>query len=246
VTADAGPTLTNRSAFVPVAAVLIAVVALAWWQTIAEARGMCCMLDGLVHAGRAMPFDANPVRFTGMWAVMMAAMMLPGIISMAAGLSPSGGVAFGAGYLAVWVPTAVVAFAGLTALNEVSQPSAWIGRVGGVIVALAGAYQFTGWKHRLLASFESGEQRLNTVGSFGSGLSHGVRCVGCSWALMSVLLVVGVMNLAWMAAIGVICLAEKTFARRAAVATGVGYALVAVGLVILIDPRTLDAIALMG
>jgi predicted metal-binding membrane protein len=58
--------------------------------------------------------------------------------------------------------------------------------------------------------------------------------------------VVGMMNLAWMAVIGVICLAEKTFARRAALATGVGLALVALGFVILIDPRSLDVIAQIG
>ena len=36
------------------------------------------------------------------------------------------------------------------------------------------------------------------------GLHHGWFCAGCSWTLMAVLFVVGVMNLAWM---GVLTLA---------------------------------------
>jgi predicted metal-binding membrane protein len=239
--------MTNRNALPLTAATLSAIVGLAWWLTIVDAGRMCCMLDGLVQAGRAMPFDSSPVRFTGMWTVMMAAMMLPGIVPMVVGArdhgSPFGGVALASGYLTVWIPTAVIAFGALTVLNQVSQPNASLNRIGGVVLAVAGAYQFTSWKRRLLATFDERDDNVNAAGAFRAGLSHGVRCVGCSWALMSVLLVVGVMNIVWMAAIGVICLAEKIFPQRAALVTGVGVALVALGLVIFIDPRLLDVIA---
>ena len=41
------------------------------------------------------------------------------------------------------------------------------------------------------------------------GWRHGVYCLGCCWALMCVLFVVGVMNLAWVAALTVFVLIEK-------------------------------------
>ena len=213
------------------------------------------MVGGLAQAGLAMPFDTSPARFVGTWTVMVAAMMLPGIIPVIAAarvrhpssgaattFGPAFGPAFGLAfaYLAAWVPAAIPAFAVLTALNEVAQPGAGLDRVGGVVIVLAGAYQFSGWKRRLLHSFG---QAPSTAAGLREGLSHGLRCVGCSWALMSVLLIVGVMNLAWMAAIGAICLGEKVLSRRVALATAIGLALVGLGLVIVVQPHAMHAIA---
>jgi predicted metal-binding membrane protein len=41
------------------------------------------------------------------------------------------------------------------------------------------------------------------------GVRHGLFCVGCCWALMALLFVVGVMNLIWVAAIAGFVLVEK-------------------------------------
>jgi predicted metal-binding membrane protein len=41
------------------------------------------------------------------------------------------------------------------------------------------------------------------------GATHGLFCLGCCWALMIVLFAVGVMNLAWVAALTVLVLIEK-------------------------------------
>jgi predicted metal-binding membrane protein len=41
------------------------------------------------------------------------------------------------------------------------------------------------------------------------GLRHGAYCLGCCWALMGLLFVAGVMNLAWVAAITAFVLLEK-------------------------------------
>ena len=245
--------------FVP--ACLVVIVVLAWWQTVSDARRMSCMVGGLAQAGRAMQFDSSPARFVGTWTVMMAAMMLPGIIPVVApewvrhpssgaakAFGPAFGPAFGLafGYLAAWVPAAIPAFAVLTALNEVAQTRAGLDRVGGVAIALAGAYQFSGWKRRLLQSFGSRDEAPSTAAGLREGLSHGLRCVGCSWALMSVLLIVGVMNLAWMAVIGAICFGEKVLSRRVALATAIGLALVGLGLVIVAQPHEIHAIASFG
>ena len=47
-------------------------------------------------------------------------------------------------------------------------------------------------------------------GSIMLGLRHGAYCVGCCWTLMALLLVGGVMNLLWIAAIAIFVLLEKT------------------------------------
>jgi predicted metal-binding membrane protein len=41
------------------------------------------------------------------------------------------------------------------------------------------------------------------------GIRHGLYCLGCCWALMSVLFVVGVMNLAWVATLTAFIFIEK-------------------------------------
>lgn len=232
------------------AAVLITVVALAWWQTAQDAGRMGDMLDGLAKAGRAMPFDSSPASFAARWAVMMAAMMVPGIVPAAVASRddawPYSSTGLVSGYLVVWIATGVVAFGALIALNSVATPSAWLGRGGGAMVVLAGGYQFSGRKRRLLQRYGEPDQITSGRGAFGAGLSHGLRCVGASWALMAVLLVVGVMNVAWMAVIGAICLGEKVLTHRAVLATAVGLVLVALGLVLLAEPRLLGVVAGIG
>jgi predicted metal-binding membrane protein len=45
------------------------------------------------------------------------------------------------------------------------------------------------------------------------GLHYGLYCTGCCWLLMSILFVVGVMNLFWVVAITAFVLAEKTLPK---------------------------------
>jgi predicted metal-binding membrane protein len=56
------------------------------------------------------------------------------------------------------------------------------------------------------------------------GIRYGVSCLGCCWALMCLLFVVGVMNMVWIAVIAVWVLAEKTlpWGVRLARVTAVG------------------------
>jgi predicted metal-binding membrane protein len=87
--------------------------------------------------------------------------------------------------------------------------------VGGLLLLAAGAYQFTPLKNACLAqcqsplSFILTSWREGARGAFTMGLRHGAFCVGCCWALMVLLFVAGVMNLAWVAAIAAFVLVEK-------------------------------------
>jgi predicted metal-binding membrane protein len=41
------------------------------------------------------------------------------------------------------------------------------------------------------------------------GLRHGIFCLGCCWVLMTLLFVLGVMNLLWIAVLAAFILTEK-------------------------------------
>jgi predicted metal-binding membrane protein len=227
----------------PVAAVLIPVVVLAWWWTVAHANAVSCMLDGLARAGTAMPFHTSPFEFTARWAVMMTAMMLPGMIAIAWRYPVLAGIGTATGYMAVWTATSVIGFGALLALNDVDRPMSWLNRLGGAVIVVAGLYQISHTKRRQLARYRIQDQPPAASGAFAAGLSHGIRCLASSCALMSVLLVVGVMNLVWMTALAGICLVEKAFDRRTGFATAVGLTLIAIGVVVIVAPQALNFIA---
>ena len=62
------------------------------------------------------------------------------------------------------------------------------------------------------------------------GLRHGRDCLGCCWALMGLLFVVGVMNLVWVAALTAFVLLEKIGPAGAIVARVAGAAMIVLGI----------------
>lgn len=191
-----------------------------------------------------------------MWAVMMAAMMLPSAARMVlayvtlAGRRHPGrrpallGAAFVAGYLALWT-----AFSGGAALlqwglygeailtPEGRTAARW---VGAVVLVAAGLYQWTPLKHACLRRCRSPlgfllqSWRDGLTGGFRMGIRHGAYCVGCCGGLMLLLFAAGVMNLLWVAAIAAVVLVEKLFPAGEAVARSTGAALAAGGVALLL------------
>jgi predicted metal-binding membrane protein len=108
--------------------------------------------------------------------------------------------------------------------------------VGGAILIAAGVYQLTPSKRACLAHCQSplgflmSHWRNGTAGALRMGIAHGAYCVGCCWALMCVLFVVGVMNLAWVAALSVFVLVEKVGPAGQIVARIAGAGMVAAGI----------------
>ena len=68
------------------------------------------------------------------------------------------------------------------------------------------------------------------TGAFQMGFRHGVFCLGCCWAIMCLLFVVGVMNLVWIAMMTVFVLIEKVGPAGALVARLAGAAMVLLGI----------------
>jgi predicted metal-binding membrane protein len=167
----------------------------------------------------------------GMWAVMMVAMMTPSaapMILMFAGVNqrrreqqvsyvPTS--VFLAGYLGIWAAFSVLATAAQWGLHTVSLLSPMMAItspvLGGVLLVAAGIYQWTPLKHACLSKCRSplgfvlNEWREGRWGALLMGLKHGGYCTGCCWSLMALLLVAGVMNLLWVAAIAGFVLVEK-------------------------------------
>jgi predicted metal-binding membrane protein len=181
---------------------------------------------------RPLPWDLPDLLAAGsMWSVMMTAMMLPSafpvlfLVSavqrsrMARTRGPSAAL-FAAGFLLIWVVWSWFAAGLQWALQAwlALSPHLTVARfpLAVAFLVLAGLYQFTPLKHACLARCQSPLGFLLTRWRHGPwaglqmGASFGAYCVGCCWALMGLLFVVGVMNLLWIAALAIFVLVEKT------------------------------------
>jgi predicted metal-binding membrane protein len=126
---------------------------------------------------------------------------------------------FLAGYMGIWAAFGVLATAAQWGLHTVSLLSPMLTItspvLGGVLLVVAGIYQWTPLKHACLSKCRSplgfvlNEWREGRWGAFLMGLKLGGYCTGCCWSLMALLLVAGVMNLLWVAAIAGFVLLEK-------------------------------------
>jgi predicted metal-binding membrane protein len=240
-------------------ALLVGLAAVAWWSTLGSARDMGSMVQGIAQVGGAMSFDMAAPVFLAMWTTMMVAMMFPTIAPIVLlhrmvirkrEASQAVTLAFAGGYLAVWAAVGVIPLFVLIAFRSVAGNGTWVHRAGGVVLVIAGVYQFTPWKQACLRACRTPLTFLMTHdfgagwwGAFRVGVSHGLYCLGCCWALMAVLFVVGLMNLAWMAAIAVVFLAEKNWRHGVGLTRVVGIAVAAIGFAIVMRPSLLETVA---
>ena len=124
------------------------------------------------------------------------------------------------GYALVWSAFGALAFLFDVGVHAALGSNAWLADhdwlLGGSVLALAGAFQFTTLKdacldkcrhpgHFLIRFYERG-----TAGGFRLGARHGSFCLGCCWALMLVMFSVGVASLGWMAVLTALMVYEKT------------------------------------
>lgn len=229
----------GRQALLVVALPLLALAAVAWTVT---ARA-----DSMSMAGDAA--------FVGSWLVMMAAMMLPAVapvVALYALASKRHVVAalpvFLAGYAAVWALSAVPAYLVAQVVDEpLMDGEAWVARLAGGTLIAAAAYQLTPLKVACLNRCRSPlSVFLTQRGSLAqprravlAGARHGVDCLGCCWALMAVLIVLGGMQLGWALAISLVLTAEKVLPRGPEIARVTALAAAALGLALLLEPSLL-------
>lgn len=171
-----------------------------------------------------------------MWSIMMVAMMLPTALPAVMVFdslsrrravddrTPAPTGLFIAGYLTVWTGYSIMAAAGQVVLTHAALLTPMLKSASHVLSATillaAGAFQFTTLKERCMTqcraplAFFLAEWRDGRIGALVLGLRYGSYCIGCCWALMTVMFVVGAMNLLWMAGLTLLVLLEKVVPAR--------------------------------
>jgi predicted metal-binding membrane protein len=201
-------------ALVPVFAVALA--AACWFASVRQMRGM--------DMGAATSLG-SPASFIGIWASMMAAMMLPAALPAILAFVRAdsrfvAGLWFVASYLAVWLVFGIAAY-GL--YRQHGHAAA-----GGLTI-LAGLYELTPLKR---ACRERCRELVHSGGRFG------VYCVGSSAGLMLALLGLGVMKVTLMVGVTAIVLAQKLLSPRPFLDATLALAIVAFGVLVLVVPST--------
>jgi predicted metal-binding membrane protein len=234
---------------------LLALAAAAWAVLVWQHADATMDMTTPVMLGPRLPL------FLVMWLVMMVAMTLPTAAPMiltfhkvqAANQRPRD--AFGstwvfvAAYLVVWAFAGLAAYVGMqaaeAAIVRAALPPTVVAQLGGAVIALAGIYQLTPLKDVCLSKcrepidFIVLAYRDGATSALEMGLLHGAYCLGCCWLLFVILFPLGIMNVAAMAVVTLIILAEKTlpWPRLAPYATA--GALVLYGALVITSPQLL-------
>lgn len=176
-----------------------------------------------------------------MWGAMMIAMMYPSSVPLfrlyyktldgttRAGKTARVGAFMGT-YALVWMVVGIVPL-----VVNVVVPIAVVANesgtllFGGTLLLLSG-YQLSPFKHRCLKrcrtplGFLMEYHQPGVRGAARMSLRYSVFCVGCCWALFAVMVVVGSMNILWMAGLTVVLSLERVVAWGDRLAKGVGVA----------------------
>jgi predicted metal-binding membrane protein len=166
-----------------------------------------------------------------MWCAMTLAMMLPTAGPMLVTYAEIAETAakkgerivsplvLAGGYGSVWLGFALAATAAQLLLTRLALIDGTMrtvsGLFSGAIFLAAGVYQFTPLKHACLTQcqrpfpFFFAHWETTPRGVFRLGLTQGLYCLGCCWAMMLVMFAVGTMNVVWMAGLGIVMTIEK-------------------------------------
>jgi len=239
------------SALVFVASVALTIV----WCRSMSAMGRMRMPGGWIMsmAWMRMPgqswFGASG-SFVGMWTVMMLAMMMPCLVPMLTryrraveetGKTRLGRLTalVGSGYFFVWTVFGVVTYALGVALSRLEMQQLALARAVpisiGVVILIAGLFQFTPFKARHLACClqkpECGRTMpADTATAWRHGLRLGLDCSYCCAGLMAILLVMGVMNLGAMAVVAALINVERLAPATMRVVQAIGVLVISSGL----------------
>lgn len=209
-------------------------------------------LAGVVSVLCAPSAKAGLMPLIAMWLAMTLAMMTPSAVPMVSAYLDIAEAAaakqmtvvpplvLAAGYGAIWLSFALAAAVAQWALLESGSAGLIEGRWAALVLIGAGAYQFTALKHACLSKCRTpmpyfmAHWTVRPLGVFRMGVDQGVNCFGCCWALMMLSFVAGLMNIVWMAFIGLLMVLERTMPQPKALSYGSGLGLIGAGLYMIV------------
>jgi predicted metal-binding membrane protein len=211
------------------------------WTELGLAAGICGLLP---HGEVVLP----ALLYVGGWVLMLVAMMLPTTLPLLQRfdrLAAARGnrleliALLVAGYLLVWLGFGIAAHLLDAAINTMTRRSDWLmlnaWALGAGVLTIAGLFQFSRLKYHCLdqcrtpLSFIIRHWHGITPrrDAFRLGIHHGAFCVGCCWAIMLLMFVVGTGNVGWMLALGAVMAIEKSTVWGKNVSRPLGFGLIA-------------------
>ena len=249
---------SRRSSFLPlmVSVVAFAWAALWLWERSPYGRyldhgdwtqaGLAGSICAAVPSGEIL---VPAILYVGGWVLMLAAMMLPTTLPLLeifrrlTRRRPDRRLLMSLvvlGYLMAWLGFGILAHIVDWAVHEGVARVAWLTFNGWVLGAavffLAGVFQFSRLKYacldkcrlpfgRVIAHWRGGPPRRQ---AFMLGLDHGLFCVGCCWAIMLLMFVIGTGSVGWMLLLGGVMAAEKNLPWGRRLSAPLGVTLIAI------------------
>ena len=237
----------------PAPLLLLAVAVWGWWFS---ARIIHQMMMSDSHALSMGGTTLSFLAFIGGWVAMMCAMMFPAIVPVVVlfrGAAIRRQTAptpfFVAGYLSVWSAAGVPAYFAWRALQgPIGNDATWAARIAGTVFLVAALYQLSPLKLvclrrcRTPMSFFLRQRHdlRRPLGATLAGATHGLMCFGCCWALMSILVALGTMQLAWIIILALLIYLEKVSANGELIARGTAAVFIGLGVGLLLHPALLS------
>jgi len=245
------PPVVERTVLLSSVLLLVLAAWLALWLTESSANGFL-HVHHLGHHG--VSSGSVMLLFVVGWTVMTVAMMLPTTLPIIAIFHTIAGARADRfllvalviiGYLATWALFGTIVYLGYLVLNWVVslipllKNNTWAALPS--LLILAGLFQFTSLKYRCLDKcrspfsfvIEHWQGRNNRWNAFKLGVDNGIFCVGCCWALMLLMFVVGVGSLVWMFILALLMAIEKNVSWGRRISTPLGIVLIGWGVVLL-------------
>ena len=216
-----------------------------------DAGALAALCRGIPEGEIVVPL----VLHAAAWVLMIAAMMLPTTFPLLAifrritGARPDAGRLLALvvlGFFAAWLAFGVAAHLADAIVRWAAARNVWFvahgWMVAAAVLAAAGMFQWSALKYRCLEACRTpftfvaarwhGRSPLREA--FRIGVDHGVFCVGCCWALMLTMFVVGVGSVGWMLLLAALMAAEKNLpiGRRLRTPVGLGLLVAAAAIVV--------------
>jgi predicted metal-binding membrane protein len=237
-------------------AVVVGLTALGWlWLALLAGQGISAWATLCNPQAGPDNIAVSAIVLLLMWSAMVLAMMLPSAAPMILtyaeiadtaarqGQSVVSPFVLAVGYIVTWLGFAAAAAAAQLGFGRLGLFG--LGAAGtdlvfaGLLFTGAGVYQFSTLKQACVRLCRQPFQfffmnwSTTSSGVFRLGLRQGAHCVGCCWAMMTLMLVAGGMNAVWMVVLAIVMTIEKMTGDK--MTRGIGVALLSLGIVFVLS-----------